>query len=347
LHYFALDLGAGGVDSDPESPTRDRRPRGPTQEVHVRSTLEHIRPDAGSSFRVLLTPHLSDVFLWHYHPEYEVVYIEGASGTRHVGDHISRYEGSDLVFIGPNVPHLNFDYGVTTDYRKVVVQLTPHFLGEAVWQRPEFAAVAALFERARTGVSFHGRTKAMAGRQLTRLAGLPPFERLILFLRILQRLALSDEATPLGGKALVAVHDPQEDQQRLTRVSRFVAEQYARRIELREAATTAHLTEAAFCRYFKRMTRLTFTEFVNQYRVHQAQRLLLMDHSVSEAAFACGFESVAYFNRVFRRVTGENPLAFKQRHRRGDGRPASRVRQDRGARHGSVAEAASRPNGRP
>ena len=139
----------------------------------------------------------------------------------------------------------------------------------------------------------------------------------MLLLRAFQRLAVSDEWTSLGGEALVGVHDPHDDRQRLAQVSRLVTDHFARRIELREAAATAHLSEAAFCRFFKRMTRRTFTEFVNQVRVHEAQRLLLTDHSVTEAAFACGFESVAYFTRVFRRVAGENPLAFKQRHRSG------------------------------
>jgi hypothetical protein len=46
---------------------------------------EQIHPDSDSSFHILLTPHLNDTFFWHYHPEYELVYIEGASGTRHVG----------------------------------------------------------------------------------------------------------------------------------------------------------------------------------------------------------------------------------------------------------------------
>ena len=286
-------------------------------EARVRSVLEHIQKDAGSSFRVLLTPHLTDHFMWHYHPEYEVVYIDHASGTRHVGTHISRYEGSDLVFIGPNVPHLNFDYGVTTDYRKVVVQLTPEFVGTALRDRPEFAEISALFDRARGGLSFHGRTKASVGRQLTRLAKLPPLDRLMLMLRIFQRLAQSTEFTTLGGTALSGVHDPHEDQQRLARVTHLVSTQYGRRIELHEAAEVASLSAAAFCRFFKRTTRLTFTEFVNQYRVHEAQRQLLTDHTVTAAAAACGFESAAYFNRVFRRITGENPLAFKQRHRPG------------------------------
>jgi AraC-like DNA-binding protein len=63
------------------------------------------------------------------------------------------------------------------------------------------------------------------------------------------------------------------------------------------------------------MTHLTFTQYLNRYRVNQAQRLLLLDHTVSEASFACGFESLSYFNKTFRRVTGENPLQFKKRHR--------------------------------
>ncbi|AHG93871.1 Helix-turn-helix, AraC domain-containing protein (plasmid) [Gemmatirosa kalamazoonensis] len=282
----------------------------------MRSILEHVEPDPNSSFR-LLTPHLPDVFLWHYHPEYEVVYIEGASGTRHVGDHISRYEGSDLVFIGPNVPHLNFDYGVTTAYRKVVVQLKPDFLGATAWDAPELAPIAALFERARSGLSFHGATKAAVGRQLTRLPALPPFQRLLLLLRIFERLASSDEATPLRAECAADAYDPQE-QRRMRALGRFVADEYGRKIQLREAAAVVNLTDAAFCRFFKRMTRLTFTQFVNRYRVHQAQRLLLTGHSVTQAALACGFESVSYFNKVFRRVTGENPLRFRQRHRRGE-----------------------------
>ncbi|MFN5476035.1 MAG: AraC family transcriptional regulator, partial [Sphingobacteriales bacterium] len=63
--------------------------------------------------------------------------MEGASGTRHIGDHISRYEGSDLVFIGPYIPHLNFDYGVRTQCETVVVQMKEDFLGSMFLQAPE------------------------------------------------------------------------------------------------------------------------------------------------------------------------------------------------------------------
>ncbi len=279
----------------------------------MKIAFERINPDLNSSFHLLLTPRLNDVFLWHYHPEYEIVYIEGANGTRHVGDHISRYEGSDLVFIGPNVPHLNFDYGVKTDHRKVVVQLKENFLGETFWQAPEFAAISGLFERARAGVSFYGETKQRVGEKLSQLVELPAFERLLMLLRIFQLLATSTEYSSLHGQAVTSAYNLKE-QQRLKQVNQLIADHYSRRIDIAEVAAVASLTDAAFCRYFKRMTHLTFTQFLNQYRVSQAQKLLLLNHTVSEACFACGFESLSYFNKIFRRVAGENPLQFKKRH---------------------------------
>lgn len=275
---------------------------------------ERIAPDADSSFHLLLTPHLEDVFLWHYHPEYELVYIEGANGTRHVGSHLSRYEGSDLVFIGPNIPHLNFDYGVRTQYQKVVVQLKEPFLGGTFDHTPEFAALTKLFAQARGGISFQGLTKQQCGEQLKQLASQPPLERLLTLLRIFQQLATSDEFTLLHGQPLAGAYTAQE-QRRLQVVTQFVAEHYARKIELGEAAALVHLTESAFCRYLKRLTGLTFVQFLNQFRVHQAQNLLLQDVTVSEACFACGFENLSYFTKVFHRVTGETPLRFRQRQR--------------------------------
>src|ERR1700716_3442394 len=117
---------------------------------------EEIIPDKGSSFKILLTPRLNDYFFWHFHPEYEIVYVEGASGTLDVGEHISHYENSDLVFIGPFIPHMNFDYGVRTDCEQVIVQMKEHFLGKDFLDIPEFTHINELFKKAGYGLSFHG-----------------------------------------------------------------------------------------------------------------------------------------------------------------------------------------------
>ena len=117
----------------------------------MKLSLEKIKPDSGSSFRILLTPNLNDIFFWHFHPEIELVYVEAEKGIRHIGDHLSTYEHSDLSLIGSYIPHLNFDYGVKTTVETVVIQLREHFFDEGLQQFPEFNAIIALFERVKTG----------------------------------------------------------------------------------------------------------------------------------------------------------------------------------------------------
>src|SRR6476619_7953941 len=134
--------------------------------------LEEIKPDVDSSFKILLTPNLNDLFYWHFHPEYEIVYAEATTGIRHVGDHISKYEGSDLVFIGPNITHLNFDYGVKATVETVVVQMKEDFLGKDFLSLPEMVTIKDLFERARHGLAFYGETKRVAGEKLKKLYSL-------------------------------------------------------------------------------------------------------------------------------------------------------------------------------
>src|SRR3982750_1676900 len=107
----------------------------------MKAKLEAISSDTDSSFKILLTPKLNEIFYWHFHPEYEIVYVEAETGVRHVGDHISKYKDSDLVFIGPNIPHLNFDYGVKTIAETIVIQMKEHFLGETFFALPEIAGI--------------------------------------------------------------------------------------------------------------------------------------------------------------------------------------------------------------
>src|SRR5205814_5278120 len=150
----------------------------------MKAKLESISSDADSSFRILLTPNLNDIFYWHFHPEFEIVYVEAPSGFRHIGDHISKYNDSDLALIGPNIPHLNFDYGAKTTVDTIVVQMKEDFLGKDFFSLPETAAITELFEKARNGVAFYGKTKKLAGEKLKRLSLLPHFGQLITLLEV-------------------------------------------------------------------------------------------------------------------------------------------------------------------
>jgi AraC-like DNA-binding protein len=274
--------------------------------------FEEFTPDSDSSFRLIVNPRLNDVFYWHFHPEFELVYIEGANGTRHVGEHISRFEGSDLVFIGSYIPHLNFDYGVKTECEKVVVQIRQDFLGNAFANIPELSAVYQLFEQSKHGIAFGSETKLLLRERFKSLKNLGHFEQFLEILSIFQVLAHSNEMVFLHPKPVENQHNKKE-QERIKRIYNFIDANYQQKIEVEQVANLTNLSKSAFCRYFKKITRLTFVEFLNHYRINQAQKLLLLDKNVTETCFECGFESLSYFNRTFKKVTGENPLSFKKR----------------------------------
>ncbi len=278
----------------------------------MRLKREIVQPDRNSSFRLLVTPHLEAVFYWHYHPEYEIVYIEGNDGNRHIGDHLARYTGSDLAFIGPYIPHLNFDYGADPNHVKIVVQFSADFMGPDFLKKPELVAIRRLFDRAGGAFYFTGETKRQVGEKLKRLPALPAFDQLVALLDVFQYLANSPEYEPVHAQP-IANELGFREQQRLKKIQQYVREHSHEPIDMQAVVALTQLSNAAFCRYFKKATGSTFTDYLNRYRIGQARQLLLQNCTVTEACFGSGFENLSHFNKTFKKIAGENPLRFKKR----------------------------------
>jgi AraC-like DNA-binding protein len=279
----------------------------------MKTELEHINPEQWSSLSLMINPDLSDFFFWHFHPEFELVFIEGADGNRHVGNHISRFIESDLVLIGSYIPHLNFDYGIKTTYEKVVVHIQPGFLKTAFATTPELSSINQLMEDSKKGIAFGKDTKLKLRNRIKNLGNLKGFEQFLEMIDILQVLAQSKDKELLHANPVKNQFNT-KDKDRLDKIHSFIDEHYQRRIDIQEVADLSHLSKPAFCRYFKKMTRLTFTQFVNHYRIDKAKKVLLSGKNVTETCFSSGFESLSYFNRTFKKITGTNPISFRSRH---------------------------------
>jgi AraC-like DNA-binding protein/CheY-like chemotaxis protein len=93
----------------------------------------------------------------------------------------------------------------------------------------------------------------------------------------------------------------------------FVEENLAEKISLHEVAEMCGLGPFQFSRAFKQDRGTTFREFLIQRRINRA--LQLFDDpevSVTDVAFAAGFNDLSYFARVFRRFTGVTPSYYRQ-----------------------------------
>ena len=272
---------------------------------------EDVIIEPGQSFRVF-SPSLRNYFYWHYHPEFELIYIEGLTGIRHVGRHISSFMGNDLVLIGSNIPHLNFDYGLMTDYQQIVVQIKDIIPKDLINNIEEFANIQQLFKLSVFGIAFHNETKELVIPKLRELQRSSNFNRLIKLLEILDVLSKSKNYTLLNEKD-TSVKLYLNDKLRMGNIYDYIQHNYQENTDVNEIAGKVGLSTAAFCRYFKQQTKMTFTDFVNQYIINVAKTMLLQDINVSEACYNVGFQSLSYFNKLFKKITGFGPLEFKKR----------------------------------
>ena len=99
----------------------------------------------------------------------------------------------------------------------------------------------------------------------------------------------------------------------IARARAYIAEKHAEEISLGEVSRVVNMSAFYFCKTFKRATGMTFTEYLARVRVEKVKNLLLNPHKrVSEAAYEAGFQSLSQFNRVFRRIAGQSPSAYRE-----------------------------------
>ena len=92
----------------------------------------------------------------------------------------------------------------------------------------------------------------------------------------------------------------------------YVQNNYAGRISIEEAARLCNYSESFFMKVFKVSTGFTFTEYLNNYRLEKAEEILKeTEKNVSEAASLCGFESLSYFIKCFKKKFGVTPHKLK------------------------------------
>lgn len=98
----------------------------------------------------------------------------------------------------------------------------------------------------------------------------------------------------------------------VVRARRFIAQNQDNGLCLATVAKAVNTSTYYFCKLFKRATGLTFTDYVARVRIEKAKTLLRdRNRRVSEVAYDVGFQSLTHFNRVFRRLVGRSPTAYR------------------------------------
>ena len=112
----------------------------------------------------------------------------------------------------------------------------------------------------------------------------------------------------------LVVREEAQEAPAISRARAFITEHHADELSLTNVARAVNMSAFYFCKSFRKATGLTFTDYVARVRVEKVKNLLLNPNKrVSEAAYEAGFQSLSQFNRVFRRVAGEPPSAYREK----------------------------------
>tara|TARA_X000000950_G_C13719928_1_gene579789 strand:+ start:29 stop:889 length:861 start_codon:yes stop_codon:yes gene_type:complete len=272
---------------------------------------ESITSDVSHSFtlKVFNQEHPNSANLnWHYHPEIELVYIDKGTGKRGVGTHLSNYTNGDLIMIGSNLHHSGFTENFEDGKTEVVVQFLPDFIGTALSKAPEFQSIIKLFDNSKCGLSFPESVKNRVGDALLGLQYETSFERILTLLRVLKNLA-AQKPVFLNNSNLEELNNNNE----LKRLFNFVKYNFQSELNLKLASEKVGMTIPAFCRYFKKNTGKTFIQFVNEYRINHAAKLLIeTDLDIQSICYDSGFNNFSNFSRFFKLHHKLTPKNFRK-----------------------------------
>jgi AraC-like DNA-binding protein len=249
---------------------------------------------------------------YHYHPEYELIYIRRGYGRRLVSGAIEHFGPGDLVFLAPNVPHMWRVAPKCPQAETFYIQFSSGFVGEDFFRLPEMQPVRELMTAAQSGVAFSEPVcKEMAVR-LKKISTLNTSERLLALMDILYRLSQDRDRRLLGRLVAGRVRLNRLQEDRISKAFQYLNQNLTGPISQAEIAQSVRLSPAAFSRLFKRTTGKRFVDVVKELRIAQTCRFLAeTTRTVSEIAYECGYETLSHFNCQFQSVMNTTPTKYR------------------------------------
>jgi AraC-like DNA-binding protein len=276
----------------------------------MKAELEKIVPGEGKTILVahqMSFPYLE--YYWHHHPEYELTYKINVAGKRIVGDSYEQFTPGDLVLIGPDLPH-TWVTDRKIKYKScdfVLIQFS-NSLFQSFGGLAEFDRIKRLLQNSRNGLHF--KNSAFLKDKILALPEKQGVEKVTGLLEILEKLSVQK-----GRRLASTEYDISQatgKEQRINKVCGFMEQNFSKPISIDEAAKIINISKSGFCKFFKRTTGKTFSDYLNEIRIGNAcYQLLETDKPVAQIARNAGFESVSYFNRIFHKKKNSTPSAFR------------------------------------
>ena len=251
----------------------------------------------------------------HSHDNYELNYVVSGSGRRFIGGSISFFKAGDLVLMGPNLPHCWEKNPKSERYTTITIHFQENLFDSKFFQIPEFISLHSMLERSRNGIHFKSVDTQIIESNFQELQQTQGYVSMIQMLKILGYLTTISDATTISTADFVWKKN-HEKVERINKIYEYVFRRFNQVIRLSDVAMIANLSESAFCTYFKKHAKKTFSTFLKEIRIGYACKLLndSNEMNVAQICLESGFNNVANFNRQFRMITGMSPREYQKKY---------------------------------
>lgn len=254
-------------------------------------------------------PHL------HSHNGYEIYFVLQGSGSYLVGDRLFPLHAGSLTVIHPNVLHRPY-HGHSPEFHRYVLSLDESYLKRLhdMCQSSDLS-IARMLAESHSDASHYFLTP----QQLLTMQGI--FEQLEQKLKArtpLYELAVLKSISEfflelLGLQMDAAAQDTKrDDPQLISDVLAYLIGHYQESILIEDLLLRFPISRSQLFTLFKETTGTTIGQFLTEYRLNHAKRLLTeSDRTVTDIASATGFGDISHFFHVFKKETGITPKQYR------------------------------------
>jgi AraC-like DNA-binding protein len=253
----------------------------------------------------------------HFHHAYELIYIVKSYGKFYGENRVMNFSEGEIYCFGPGFAHCFYNeksFVATGEMaHSVVIQFTEDFLGKDFFEKPELRKIKYFLHSSQLGIKI-SKPDDRIKELFMNIRDQQGMESMLSLLELLDSLS-QQKNDKLS--FVTITHEKNmandKDSEKMEIIIKYIMENFKEDLNIKKAASIAFLNEAAFCRYFKRRAKKTFSQFVNDVRITHAIRLLSeKDCSISEVCYECGYNNLSYFNRQFRLIVGKTPFEYRK-----------------------------------
>lgn len=249
----------------------------------------------------------------HQSSDWELSYVITGSGTRIVGDSTEFFTSGEVVFLPPNMPHGwyfdEFDHDKEGKIENITLFFTNTLLNKIETAFPEAAIYITEILSLKQAIRFNGQTLSKIQELMTTMVSLSDIERLLSLLRIFVIIGSAKETIIVG-----TLMKQNKSTIKIQNISRFIVNNFQRKISLEEAAQHVGMNSSSFCSFYKKMKGKSFLTDLTEYRINSSCVMLKETTlPISDICYAVGFEDIPHFNRTFKKMKGESPKDYREK----------------------------------